>query len=282
MQVISNIQEMQQWSRQKRLQGLTIGLVPTMGYLHAGHLSLVRTARQQCDVVIVSLFVNPMQFGAGEDFEEYPRDISRDKDLLENEKADILFTPQARDMYPPGYSFLVETEGEITGKMCGASRPGHFRGVTTVVSKLFNICGPDKAYFGQKDAQQVTILEKMVKDLNFPLEIIRVPIVREPDGLAMSSRNVYLGSEERREALVLYRSLQAAAEAIRDGEKSVEELKRTIIAIINSSPQAQIDYVEINRADDLSSIDRIEGTVLIALAVKFGTTRLIDNLIVEV
>ena len=282
MQVISNIQEMQQWSRQKRLQGLKIGLVPTMGYLHEGHLSLVRTARQQCDVVIVSLFVNPMQFGAGEDFEEYPRDISRDKVLLENEKADILFTPEARDMYPPGYSFFVETDGEITGKMCGASRPGHFRGVTTVVSKLFNICGPDKAYFGQKDAQQVTILEKMVKELNFPLEIVRVPIVREPDGLAMSSRNVYLSSEERGEALVLYRSLQAAAEAIREGETSVEGIKEIITTIINTSPQAQIDYVEINRADDLSSIDRIEGTVLIALAVKFGTTRLIDNLIVEV
>ncbi len=282
MQVISNIQEMQQWSRQKRLQGFKIGLVPTMGYLHEGHLSLVRTARQQCDVVIVSLFVNPMQFGVGEDFEEYPRDISRDVALLENESADILFAPEVRDMYPPGYSFLVETEGEITGKMCGASRPGHFRGVTTVVSKLFNICGPDKAYFGQKDAQQVTILEKMVKELNFPLEIIRVPIVREPDGLAMSSRNVYLSSEERREALVLYRSLQAAEKAIREGEKSVEGIKEIITAVINSSPLAQIDYVEINRADDLGSIDRIEGAVLIALAVKFGTTRLIDNLIVEV
>jgi len=282
MQVISNIQEMQQLSRQKRLQGFKIGLVPTMGYLHEGHLSLVRTARQQCDVVIVSLFVNPMQFGVGEDFEEYPRDISRDVALLENESADILFAPEVRDMYPPGYSFLVETEGEITGKMCGASRPGHFRGVTTVVSKLFNICGPDKAYFGQKDAQQVTILEKMVKELNFPLEIIRVPIVREPDGLAMSSRNVYLSSEERREALVLYRSLQAAEKAIREGEKSVEGIKEIITAVINSSPLAQIDYVEINRADDLGSIDRIEGAVLIALAVKFGTTRLIDNLIVEV
>jgi len=266
----------------KALQGLKIGLVPTMGYLHEGHLSLVRTARQQCDVVIVSLFVNPMQFGVGEDFEEYPRDISRDVALLENESADILFAPEVRDMYPPGYSFFVETEGEITGKMCEASRPGHFRGVTTVVSKLFNICGPDKAYFGQKDAQQVTILEKMVKELNFPLEIIRVPIVREPDGLAMSSRNVYLSSEERREALVLYRSLQAAEKAIREGEKSVEGVKEIITAVINSSPLAQIDYVEINRADDLGSIDRIEGAVLIALAVKFGTTRLIDNLIVEV
>ncbi|MDI9480357.1 MAG: pantoate--beta-alanine ligase [Syntrophomonadaceae bacterium] len=282
MQTIQSVAEMQQWSSIQKRSGRRIGLVPTMGYLHDGHLSLVRQARQECDLVVVSIFVNPMQFGVGEDFEEYPRDLTRDCALLEQEQADVVFAPAVKDMYPPGYSSFVEVEGEITTKMCGASRPGHFRGVTTVVSKLFHICQPDLAFFGQKDAQQAMILEKMVRELNFPLKIVRVPIVREEDGLALSSRNVYLNPQERQEALVLSQSLQAARQLIMDGERDVEKVKDFIRNIIATSPGAQIDYIELNKADDLASLPRIEGKVLIALAVKFGTTRLIDNLLVEV
>lgn len=282
MQTIQSVAEMQQWSSIQKRSGRRIGLVPTMGYLHDGHLSLVRQARQECDLVVVSIFVNPMQFGVGEDFEDYPRDLTRDCALLEQEQADVVFAPAVKDMYPPGYSSFVEVEGEITTKMCGASRPGHFRGVTTVVSKLFHICQPDLAFFGQKDAQQAMILEKMVRELNFPLKIVRVPIVREEDGLALSSRNVYLNPQERQEALVLSQSLQAARQLIMDGERDVEKVKDFIRNIIATSPGAQIDYIELNKADDLASLPRIEGKVLIALAVKFGTTRLIDNLLVEV
>lgn len=282
MQIFHSVQEMQQWSSVQKRAGRRLGLVPTMGYLHEGHLSLVREARQQCDLVVVSIFVNPMQFGVGEDFEDYPRDLTRDSSLLEQEHADVIFAPSVKEMYPNGYSAAVEVEGEITAKMCGASRPGHFRGVTTVVSKLFHICQPDLAFFGQKDAQQLLILEKMVRDLNFPLRIVRVPIVREADGLALSSRNVYLSPEERQQALVLSQSLQAAREAIDQGERDVEKVRALIKNIIDTSSLARIDYIEINRARDLSALERIEGNVLIALAVKFGKTRLIDNLMVEV
>jgi pantoate--beta-alanine ligase len=282
MQIIKSIAEMQQWSSIHKKAGQRIGLVPTMGYLHEGHLSLVRQARQDCDLVVVSVFVNPIQFGVGEDFEEYPRDLTRDCDLLEQEQADVVFAPLVKDMYPEGYDSFVEVQGQITEKMCGASRPGHFRGVTTVVSKLFHICQPDLAYFGQKDAQQLLVLEKMVRDLNFPLKIVRVPIVREADGLALSSRNVYLDEQQRQEALVLSQSLRAAHKLIMDGERDPEKVRAYIRDIIETSPGAQIDYIEINRADDLASLERIEGSVLIALAVKFGTTRLIDNLLVEV
>lgn len=282
MRTITSITEMQQWSSIQKKNGCRIGLVPTMGYLHEGHLSLVRQARQDCDLVVVSVFVNPIQFGVGEDFEEYPRDLSRDCQLLDQERADVVFAPLAKDMYPAGYNSFVEVYGEITEKMCGASRPGHFRGVTTVVSKLFHICQPDLAYFGQKDAQQLLVVKKMVEELNFPLKIIGVPIVREADGLALSSRNVYLNEQQRQEALVLSRSLQAAQQLIKDGERDVEKVRAYIRGIIETSPEAQIDYIEINRASDLASLERIEGSVLIALAVKFGTTRLIDNLLVEV
>lgn len=282
MRIITSVQEMQQFSSIEKKAGRRLGLVPTMGYLHEGHLSLVRQARMHCDLVVVSIFVNPMQFGVGEDFEEYPRDLTRDAALLEEAAADIVFAPAVKEMYPSGYSSFVEVEGEMTVKMCGASRPGHFRGVTTVVSKLFHICQPDLAFFGQKDAQQLIILEKMVRDLNFPVRIVRCPIVREPDGLAMSSRNVFLNDQERQEALVLSRSLQAAGEAVTQGERTVEKVRAVIKSIIDTSPSARIDYIEINRASDLAVLERIEGEVLIALAVKFGSTRLIDNLIVEV
>ncbi len=282
MQVFATVNEMQNWCADQKNKGKTIGLVPTMGYLHEGHLSLVREARRQTDAVVVSIFVNPIQFGVNEDLDKYPRDLSKDLELLEKEQADAVFAPAAAEMYPPGYNSFVEVEGQVTAKLCGASRPGHFKGVATVVTKLFNICQPTRAFFGQKDAQQVLVIEKMVRELNFPLQIVRVPIVREKDGLAMSSRNVYLNAEERSQALVLSQSLAVAREMIEAGEKSPQRILNHIREKIETAPLARIDYVELYRADDLAEIDVIEGRILIALAVKFGNTRLIDNLLVEV
>ena len=282
MQVINSVKDMQTWSAMQKTQGLSIGLVPTMGYLHAGHMTLVGEARQNCDRVIVSIFVNPIQFGVGEDYEVYPRDLERDQSLLQEAGVDVLFSPPVAEMYPPGFSAFVEIEGEITAKLCGAFRPGHFRGVTTVVSKLFNLALPDRAYFGQKDAQQLLVLEKMVRDLNFPLEIIRVPIVREADGLAMSSRNVYLKGEQREQALVLSRSLQTARTMIADGARDPEKVKENMLQIISHSPLARVEYIEIAKARDLSAMETLAGEIIIALAVKIGNTRLIDNVIMEV
>lgn len=282
MQTFTTAREMQAWCQAQRKDGKTIGLVPTMGYLHAGHMSLVKEARATCDRVVVSIFVNPTQFGVGEDFESYPRDLEKDSRMLADSQVDALFAPTISDMYPPGYNTFVEVGGEISSKLCGRTRPGHFRGVTTVVTKLFHICVPDIAFFGQKDAQQVMILEKMVEELNFPLQIKRVPIVREADGLAMSSRNVYLSPELRLEALVLNRSLQAARDLIQAGERSSARVKELLEQTIRTSPHAEIVYAEIYDYRDLTDVETIKGPVLIALAVKFGTTRLIDNLIVEV
>lgn len=282
MQVFTSVREMQDWCLDQKRKGLTIGLVPTMGYLHEGHLSLVHEAGQQCDRVVVSIFVNPTQFCAGEDFDVYPRDLEGDQRTLGMARVDAIFAPSQREMYPEGYNTWMEVQGEITSKLCGAARPGHFRGVTTVVSKLFLICQPDKAFFGQKDAQQVMIIEKMVQEMNFPLSIVRVPIKREADGLAMSSRNVYLNADQRQQVLVLNQSLARASQFINAGERNVARLKDKIREIIEQSPQAKIDYVEVYSAQDLSDVEEIQGAVLIALAVKFGTTRLIDNLIVEV
>lgn len=282
MQVFNSVNKMQEWSKKQKLEGKSIGLVPTMGYLHDGHLSLVKEAVKNCDIVVVSIFVNPIQFGIGEDFEEYPRDIQRDQELLAKENVHAVFAPSIKDMYPKGYNTFVEVEGGITKKLCGASRPGHFKGVTTVVSKLFNICQPDLAYFGQKDAQQVTVIEKMVEELNFPLEIIRAPIVRERDGLAMSSRNVYLNEEQRQEALVLNQALNRAKEEIIAGERNIEKVRDTMLKLVEDSRQAQVDYITICNAIDLSDLQVIEGKVLMALAIKFGNIRLIDNLQVEV
>lgn len=282
MLILDRVGTAQQWCVEQKRAGKTIGLVPTMGYLHEGHLALVEQARQQCDVVVVSIFVNPMQFGVGEDFETYPRDLSRDVAMLEDLGADALFAPSIAEMYPLGYNTFVEVGGDITARLCGASRPGHFKGVATVVSKLFNICVPDLAYFGQKDAQQVMVLEKMVRELNIPLEIVRVPIVREEDGLAKSSRNVYLDTEQRRQALVLSKALQEAERMIIQGERDVARLKGIMRAVIAASPQAVIDYVEIYDATDLGDVEQVDRKVLMALAVKFGSTRLIDNLLVEV
>ncbi|HCF51396.1 MAG TPA: pantoate--beta-alanine ligase [Syntrophomonas sp.] len=282
MLILDRVGSAQEWCMAQKKAGNTIGLVPTMGYLHEGHLSLVEQARSKCDIVVVSIFVNPIQFGVGEDFETYPRDLSRDQDLLEEKHVDALFAPSISEMYPPGYRTFVEVGGEITAKLCGASRPGHFKGVTTVVSKLFNICVPDKAFFGQKDAQQVMVIEKMVRELNFPLEIVRVPIVREEDGLAKSSRNVYLDAEQRQQALVLSRALKEAHSRIERGERDVARLKEIMREVIAASPQAIIDYVEIYDAADLGDVDQVDRKILMALAVKFGSTRLIDNRLVEV
>lgn len=282
MQIYKIVKDMQDWCIQQKRAGKTIGLVPTMGYLHQGHLALVREARRSCDIVIVSIFVNPIQFGVGEDFEEYPRDLEKDRQLLAKEEVDALFAPSIKEMYPPDYGSYVEVTGEISQKLCAQSRPGHFKGVTTVVSKLFHICMPDQAFFGQKDAQQVMIIEKMVQELNFPLTIVRVPIVREDDGLAMSSRNVYLSPGQREQALGLSRSLLAARDLIKSGERDAARVKELIEDTIKSSPDASIVYIEIYDARDLRDVEEIKDRVLIALAVKFGTTRLIDNLIVEV
>ena len=282
MQTFTTVAAMQNWCLEQKRQGKTIGLVPTMGYLHQGHMALVREARASCDIVVVSIFVNPIQFGIGEDYEDYPRDLGKDSLLLEQGQADAIFAPSVKEMYPPRYNSFVEVIGEMSEKLCAQSRPGHFRGVTTVVSKLFHICLPDIAFFGQKDAQQAMIIEKMVQELNFPLRIVRVPIVREADGLALSSRNVYLSAEHRTQAPVLQQSLQAARELIQSGERDATRVKDLIVQTINSSPDADIVYAEIYDADTLADVQEISGRVLIALAVKFGTTRLIDNLIVEV
>ncbi len=282
MQLFTNTAEMQTWCLEQKKAGQTIGLVPTMGYLHQGHLALVRRARSSCDKVVVSIFVNPIQFGVGEDFEEYPRDLEKDRQMLEEGQVDAIFAPSVKEMYPPGYNSYVEVQGEVAEKLCAQSRPGHFRGVTTVISKLFHICCPDMAFFGQKDAQQAMVIEKMVRELNFPLRIVRVPTEREADGLAMSSRNVYLNEDMRSQALVLNQALQAARDLIYTGERDVKKVKELLLQIINSSPAANIDYAEIYDAETLADISEINDRVLIALAVKFGSTRLIDNLIVEV
>lgn len=282
MKIFSKSHEMQEWSIQQKRAGKTIGLVPTMGFLHEGHLSLVKRARTDCQIVAVSIFVNPLQFGVGEDFDEYPRDITRDCELLEKEGVDAVFSPSISDMYNPGFSTTVEVTGPVTERLCGASRSGHFKGVCTVVSKLFHICLPDRAYFGQKDAQQAVVIEKMVRELNFPLKIVRGPTVREADGLALSSRNSYLKPEERESGLVLSQALGLAREMIDQGENRPEIVRDAMVELIESRPHTKIDYVEICSGEDLSPLTAIEGEVLIALAVQIGATRLIDNLLLEV
>lgn len=263
-----------------RAEGKTIGLVPTMGYFHEGHLSLMREARKGTDVVIVSLFVNPTQFGRDEDLGNYPRDFARDRKMAEGAGVDIIFYPPVEEMYPAGSRTAVEVK-ELNMKLCGRSRPVHFNGVTTVCAKLFNICLPHRAYFGWKDAQQVLILEKMVRDLNFPLEIVKVPTMREEDGVAMSSRNVYLKPAEREAAKLLSRSLEAARGAISAGEASADALKRKIRETIESSPLAKVDYVSIVNAEDFEEVEEARPGDLAAIAVNIGKARLIDNFVVE-
>jgi len=261
-----------------RAQGRTIGLVPTMGALHEGHLSLVRECRRSADIAVVSIFVNPLQFGPREDFRRYPRDPDRDAARLEAEGADILFLPEDLEMYPPGYSTSVEVAG-LQEKLCGRSRPGHFRGVATVVLKLFLIVRPDWAFFGQKDAQQVVVLRRMAMDLNMDVEIRALPIVREPDGLAMSSRNAYLSADERRAALVLFRSLKEAQQLYEKGERAASPIRERLLTTLASEPLVKLDYAEIVDPSSLEPVERIEEETLIALAVYIGRTRLIDNII---
>lgn len=255
-----------------------VGLVPTMGYLHAGHLSLVKQAREQCASVVVSIFVNPAQFGPQEDFAAYPRDLERDLQRLAQGGADLVWTPTAEGMYPPGYQTWV-TVDELTKPLEGSMRPTHFRGVATVVAKLFNAVQPDKAYFGQKDAQQAVVIRRMAKDLNFPLQVVVCPIVREADGLAMSSRNVYLSPVERKAATVLNRSLQAARAAYDKGERSGDCLRQILLGELGREPLANVQYVSCADADSLQEINQVEGAALLSMAVFIGKTRLIDNIL---
>lgn len=278
MQVFNEINALKQALSSVRKEGKKIGFVPTMGFFHEGHLSLMKQARNETDCVVVSIFVNPTQFGPGEDFESYPRDLNRDLKLCEDVGVNYVFTPEVSEMYPTGYSTYVECEGGITKTLCGASRPGHFKGVTSVVNKLFNIVEPDLAFFGQKDAQQVAVLEKMVRDLNMNLKIIPCPIKRENDGLAMSSRNVYLNEDERKDALVLSQSLKIASELIANGETDAKSIIDQMKSHIMTATSAVIDYVQIVDNNDLSEVDIVKGDVLFAVAVRIGRTRLIDNM----
>ena len=258
----------------------TVGLVPTMGYLHEGHLSLVRRARDECDHVVVSIFVNPTQFGPSEDLSKYPRDLDRDLNLIEPLGTDLVWMPSAEIMYPQGYQTWVEVEA-MTRPLESAMRPGHFKGVTTVVAKLFNGVQPHKAYFGQKDAQQAAVIRQMTRDLNFPIEIVVCPIVREPDGLAMSSRNVYLDPEQRKAATVLYRSLSAAKDAYDNGKRDAEKLRQIMKELIASEPLAQMQYVSCADYDTLEELEKVKGKALLSMAVFLGKTRLIDNFVLE-
>ncbi len=276
MELVETVARMINLSRLWREEEKTIGFVPTMGYLHEGHLSLVRQARKENDVVVVSIFVNPTQFGPGEDFERYPRDLERDMSLLEPIGVEAVFVPSVEDMYPPGYRTYVEVE-DITTRLCGASRPGHFRGVTTVCCKLFNIVMPHRAYFGKKDFQQYVVLRTMVADLNMDLEIVPMPIVREPDGLAMSSRNAYLSGQERQAALCLYRSLKKAQELFAQGEKNARVIREEVKKVIEAEPLATVDYVEVVDPDTFLPVEEAREGTLVALAVKVGPARLIDN-----
>jgi len=274
MKVLSTIAEFKE-SRQKIKN--PVGLVPTMGYLHEGHLTLVRRAREKNRTVVVSIFVNPTQFGPREDFVQYPRDPERDLALLEKEKVDLVFTPSVEEMYPEGFCSWVEVE-KVTDELEGAIRPGHFRGVTTVVAKLLNIVQPARAYFGQKDAQQAVVIKRMVADLNMNLDIIVVPTEREPDGLAMSSRNTYLSPEERQAALVLWKSLNLAQQLWSQGERKAERVRQQMTVLIQKEPLAKIDYVSIAEPETLEEIVEIDRAALVSLAVRIGRTRLIDNI----
>jgi pantoate--beta-alanine ligase len=275
MKVVYSVAEMRAVRR-----GLTgsVGFVPTMGYLHEGHLALVRRARSENENVVVSIFVNPTQFGAGEDFQTYPRDPERDLTLLEREEVDVVFMPPAEEMYPANFGTWVDVQ-QITERLEGAFRPGHFRGVATVVAKLFNIVEPTRAYFGQKDAQQLIVIKRMVSDLNMNLEVVAVPTVREPDGLAMSSRNTYLSPGERQAALVLWQALDLANQLWSEGERNARKIRQKMTALIRSEPLAQIDYISVADAESLKELEEIGCPALVSLAVRIGKTRLIDNIV---
>jgi pantoate--beta-alanine ligase len=278
MKIYNTIEAMRATSRGQRSAGKRLGLVPTMGALHDGHLSLMRAAKGQCDVVAVSIFVNPLQFGPGEDLAKYPRDFARDRSLLEKESVDFLFAPGVEEMYPGGAVTYVAVEG-LSEKLCGRSRPGHFRGVTTVVSKLFNIVEPDLAFFGQKDAAQVAIIRRMVHDLNIPVQIVTCPILREADGLAMSSRNAYLDPQQRKSAPVLYRSLMEVQKSFDQGEHKADKLIAVGKRAFAEEPTVRLDYFEIVDPDTLDPVDVVSRRALVAVAAFFGKTRLIDNVV---
>lgn len=281
MLITRTISETRAVIAQARASRKKIGFVPTMGYLHEGHLKLIDIARQHSDFVVVSIFVNPTQFGPKEDFAAYPRDFERDRKLCDARGADLIFAPDVAEMYPERALITFQID-KLADRLCGARRPGHFNGVILVVSKLFNIVQPDVAVFGQKDAQQLIIIKRLVHDLNFPVKIISAPTVREPDGLAMSSRNVYLNPEQRAQSTVLYQSLQKAKALIEAGERNAQRVIAEMQKLISTASEAKIDYIEIVSVRDLQPIERLDGQILIALAVYFGKARLIDNIVLNV
>ena len=281
MKIFRTVADMQSYAAKVKKEGKVIGLVPTMGALHEGHLTLMRTAKAKCDFVIASVFVNPTQFGPNEDYDAYPRRFEEDCKKLESVSVDAVFHPEPSEMYPENYCTYVNVEGDITHKLCGAQRPIHFRGVATVVTKLMNITRADEAFFGQKDAQQVVVVRRFVSDLNLPVHINMVPIVREESGLARSSRNAYLSPAEKEAALVLSRSLRKAKDAYDNGEKNVDTLKQLVIKEIESEPMASIDYVDLFSFPALLPIETVDQESLLAIAVRIGKTRLIDNIILH-
>lgn len=281
MKVVSKINEVREQVSQWKKEGYKIGFVPTMGYLHEGHKSLIDRAVKENDKVVVSIFVNPMQFGPNEDLATYPRDLERDAALCFDAGANLIFHPESTEMYDEDFCSFVDINGLSEG-LCGKSRPIHFRGVCTVVSKLFNIVTPDRAYFGEKDAQQLAIIKRIVRDLNFNIEIVGCPIVREEDGLAKSSRNTYLSKEERKAATILSKSLNKAKEALKNGERNSSEIINLISHTINGEPLAKLDYIEVVDSLSLKKVDKIEKAILVAIAVYIGKTRLIDNFTYEV
>ena len=280
MKICHTIDEMRATRHAARRKGKTVGLVPTMGALHEGHLSLVRMARAQCDLVVVSIFINPLQFGPHEDLAKYPRNFDRDRDLLEREGVEVIFAPTVEEMYPAGAITYVTVEA-LSDRLCGRSRPGHFRGVTTVVSKLFHIVEPDRAFFGQKDAAQSVIIRCMVRDLDIPVQVVIGPIVREPDGLAMSSRNAYLDASQRLSALVLHRSLLAVQERFDRGERKVQALIEAGKQVFSEDPSVRLDYLEIVDPETLDPVDDLSQRALVAVAAFVGKARLIDNVVLS-
>jgi len=280
MKVAKTIKSVRKLVKIARNAGKTIGFVPTMGALHIGHISLIEAAKKRCDFVVVSIFVNPTQFGAGEDFEKYPRPLAADLKICRKAGVDVVFAPTAKEMYGDGNLTWVDVE-KLTGLLCGQFRSGHFRGVATVCAKLFNIVLPNIAFFGQKDAQQAAVIKRMVADLNMPLKIIVCPTVRQPNGLAVSSRNQYLTPVQKKDATLLYKSLQKCREMVNAGVRNVPEIVTQMRKILNSSPLIEIEYISIVDAETLEAIGRISGRVLVALAVRIGSTRLIDNILLD-
>ncbi|EPY6472292.1 pantoate--beta-alanine ligase [Clostridium sporogenes] len=276
MNIVYTIKDTKEIIKKWKEENLSIGYVPTMGYLHEGHASLIKKAREENDRVVVSIFVNPIQFGPNEDYSTYPRDLTKDSSLCDEFGADLIFNPEASEMYPNKMYSHVNVN-ILTENLCGEKRPGHFQGVCTVLTKFFNIITPTRAYFGEKDAQQLAVVKKMVQDLNFPIKIIGCPIIRESDGLAKSSRNTYLSEEERKSALVLNKSLKEALNALNHGERNLNNIKNIIVNMINKEPLAKIDYVNIVDSANLQPVEEIQSSILIAIAVYIGKTRLIDN-----